>query len=71
MPWISWGKNQIFTAKSMLKLFSLVKRFLKEGPEGWPHGRSGGDHPQGGQKLCPPLEIGLIRACIRFFTIEL
>ena len=55
----------------MLKLFSLIKRFLRGGPWGRPGGPMVG---QGGPKILfarsraqnyapHPLEIGLIRAC--------
>ena len=50
MSWISWGMNQICTAKFMLKVFSLIKKFFKGGPTGRPHGQSGGAYGPQGQK---------------------
>ena len=42
MLWISWDNNQIFKAKNMLKLFSLIKRFFRVGPEERPGKVRGG-----------------------------
>ena len=56
MPWLSWRKNQIFKAQSMLKLFSIMKgRVVRGGPNFW----------------APPLQIGLIRPWLAFFLILL
>ena len=56
MPRIFLGKNQIFKAKSRLKLFPPLTSFFLRGPKGRPeecHDRSGGpthSHPGGGSK---------------------